>query len=251
MNTAIYHILNGDALREQFPDLPGELLVAREALVDGDVAGESPEAVYASRARYMAEVDEEVTEEIYVRKSAAEFEKMRVLPSEGQVYLWFERDLFCQVNLWFVTWLLAQQSDGPEWFLVLPTADLQYGFGGMSKAELAAAYAEARPIPRAQHRDWAAFWPAYQAEDLPRLQALAAQWAAAYPFLGPAVAAHTSRFPEPGKRSGPEQLLWEIMQELQTDQFGPVFQQFCRRGSIYGFGDIQVHRMWQQLRERG
>ena len=199
----------------------------------------------------MAENYEGVTEEEYRLKSAAEFEKMRALPEVGQVFLWFERDLFCQVNLWFVTYLLAQRKRGPEWFLVLPTADLQYGFGGMSQAELAAAFEDARPIPRVHRGDWAAFWPAYQANDLARLAELAEQLGGDYPFLDPAVAAHIGRFPAPGKRGGPEQLLWDIMQELDSDKFGPVFQQFCRRGSIYGFGDLQVHRMWKQLREQG
>jgi hypothetical protein len=37
-----YHILNGDALKGQFPsEIPGQLIVARECLVDGDVSGES------------------------------------------------------------------------------------------------------------------------------------------------------------------------------------------------------------------
>ena len=37
----IYHILNGDSLKNQFPkSISGELIVARECLVDGNIQGE-------------------------------------------------------------------------------------------------------------------------------------------------------------------------------------------------------------------
>ncbi len=35
-----YHILNGDSLKEQFPEnIQGDIIVARECLVDGNVKG--------------------------------------------------------------------------------------------------------------------------------------------------------------------------------------------------------------------
>ena len=37
---ATFHILNGDALKSQFPErILGEIIVARECLVDGPVEG--------------------------------------------------------------------------------------------------------------------------------------------------------------------------------------------------------------------
>jgi len=39
-NKKQYHILNGDALKEQFPDrIKGKIIIARECLVDGNVTG--------------------------------------------------------------------------------------------------------------------------------------------------------------------------------------------------------------------
>ena len=48
-----YHILNGDALKEKFPeDLKGEIVVARECMVVGNVKGSTLEEVFQSRAQF-------------------------------------------------------------------------------------------------------------------------------------------------------------------------------------------------------
>ena len=69
----------------------------------------------------------------------------------------------------------------------------------------------------------------------------------AYPFILNAVRAHVARIPtakDPGK---PMALLSTIMIEMNTQEFGPVFQEFSKRACIYGFGDIQVKKMYDQI----
>ena len=49
-----YHILNGDALKAQFPEeIPGEIIVMRECLIEGPVAGRSIEEILDNRARFI------------------------------------------------------------------------------------------------------------------------------------------------------------------------------------------------------
>ena len=44
-----YHILNGDALKHQFPScIKGEKIIMRACLVDGDVVGSTNEALYVT-----------------------------------------------------------------------------------------------------------------------------------------------------------------------------------------------------------
>ena len=71
-----------------------------------------------------------------------------------------------------------------------------------------------------------------------------------YPFMLPAINAHIERIPEDGYLGRPKESLKEIMKELQTDKFGPVFQEFCKRESIYGFGDLQVKRLYDEVLNR-
>ncbi len=72
-----------------------------------------------------------------------------------------------------------------------------------------------------------------------------------YPFILPAVQAHIDRLPKNGNPGRPVRTLIEIMHELQTEEFGPVFREFCRRESIYGFGDLQVKQLFDDIVNNG
>ena len=39
------------------------------------------------------------------------------------------------------------------------------------------------------------------------------------------------------------------MKELDTKDFGTIFKEFNRRESIYGFGDVQVRRLFNSIRD--
>ena len=110
----IYHILNGDALKEQFPPtLSGELIVARECLVDGNIQGESLEAFLTNRAKHI-ESYSQVPEGEYFKLTVPEINKIRNIAQGSKVYCWFEEDLFCQVNFWFVLHLLVEKLSVDE-----------------------------------------------------------------------------------------------------------------------------------------
>ena len=116
----VYHILNGDALKEQFPkDIDGEVIVARECLVDGDVHGGSLEELFATRARYLSKHYKEVSEAYYYEHTVPEIKKITEIPAGSEVNLWFEDDLFCQVNFWFVLHTLMSHANNLTIYLSL------------------------------------------------------------------------------------------------------------------------------------
>ena len=43
--------------------------------------------------------------------------------------------------------------------------------------------------------------------------------------------------------------LKQIISELKTHEFDPVFKEFCQREAIYGLGDLQVKRMFDKITE--
>ena len=95
----VYNILNGDSLAYSFPDakIKGEIIVVREGLIDGKLSGDNLHDFWQSRARYMR-----ITETEYNNSVVKEFEKIINAPDHSAFNLWFEYDLFCQVNMWFV-----------------------------------------------------------------------------------------------------------------------------------------------------
>lgn len=105
LKVMLYNILNGDALTYSFPDakIEGEIIVVREGLIDGDLSGDSLREFWQSRARYM-----EITEAEYNNSVVKEFEKIISAPDDSGFNLWFEYDLFCQVNMWFVVSIIKR-----------------------------------------------------------------------------------------------------------------------------------------------
>jgi hypothetical protein len=238
-----YHILNGDALKDQFPStINGEKLVARLCLVDGPVEGATVEELFASRAKFIAEHYPEFTEADYFNY-VLDTRRIKEIPENSTINLWFEDDLFCQVNFWFILDFINKDRNYTL-HLVRPMQHSEYSFGGMNEDELVQAFENKIQITETDQKILKQFWKAYQENDLLELLMLAQDLKDKFPFLTPAIYAHLDRLSEPSR---PKTSLTKIMKELNTDKFGLVFQAFCQKEGIYGFGDLQVKRIYNEI----
>ena len=113
----IYHILNGDALAGSFADtkLEGEVIVFREALIDGDLGGNSLPEFWQTRTEYM-----QVEKNEYYASVVNEIEKILKAPGNSEFNLWFEYDLFCQVNLWFLLSIIQNLGIEKKYLQFIP-----------------------------------------------------------------------------------------------------------------------------------
>ncbi|AWW29137.1 DUF1835 domain-containing protein [Echinicola strongylocentroti] len=241
-----YHILNGDALKDRFPkEVAGEVIVMRECLIDGEVKSENLKDFFAKRAAFIADAYGGFSEEDYYRKTVAELEKISSIPPGSSIYLWFEEDLFCQVNFWFVVNLLLNQIPQCKVYLVRPKTSLFLGFAGLDQKGLQKAFEDRMEIK--QVAKIAQLWDRYQANDCELLWQGARELEDVFPFILTAVEAHLARIPKGDHLGRPKEALLEIMKELGTKEFVPVFKEFHKRESIYGFGDLQVKRLFDEI----
>ncbi len=249
----IYHILNGDALLEKFPEeaLEGQRIVFRECLVEGPLDGETPAAFWETRARFIEETYGE-TRAVYETKVVAQVQQIGQLPGGAEVNLWFEHDLFCQVNTWFLLALLEERADNMLINRVMPPvdpgADVWRGFGQADGERLVAAYWNRVPLTRADLVLGKDLWEAYRRHDLQRLEALAARETECFPYLREVVRAHAERYPAAGQTSRPVAVLTDIVSAGTTD-FPAIFREFFRREGIYGFGDSQVRHLLAEVNQ--
>jgi hypothetical protein len=240
-----FHILNGDALLNQFPSLPGERIIARECLVDGPVDGATIPELLKTRAQFISQNYAGYSEADYYQRVAPEIEKIMQLPAGVTVNLWFEDDLFCQVNCWFILYLLEQQASDFQVYLVRPPVHTRYGFALFNSAELQQLYQQ--KIALKSIEQLAQLWTYYQQNNQEALLTVAQQFEADYPFILRAVNAHLDRIPKVGFLGRPKQILLDLQQDLGTADFGAIFRAFCERAPIYGFGDLQVRHLLQEL----
>lgn len=241
-----YHILNGDALKEQFPEeIEGERIITRECLVDGPVAGNTLDELFTNRAHFLSK-NYSGTVAYYNEHVASEFQKIKAIPKNSEIYLWFEDDLFCQVNFWFVANLLFKNTSLDNTiFLVRPPVHTQYGFGGFTQNELASLLED--KIILTEIAEISNLWEYYKNNNITQLTIAAQILKEKYPFIENAVQAHKERIPTKENPGRPTASLISIMKELQTKEFGKVFQEFCKREAIYGYGDLQVKKLYDQI----
>ncbi len=243
MNT---HVLNGDALRSNFP-FGGRIVVCRECLIDGPVSADSPAAFWALRrgflhAVYGADPDE------YMVKVQRELEILSRSDDAGEINLWFEHDLFCQVNMWFILHYLTEAGVRTPVMRVMPPSDNEHdwaGFANMDEAELRSCYEKRIGLTRTDFDLGCALWKAYASKDMEKLLTLAQEQSPAFPLLNAVCKAHVDRFPASGI-GRPQQRLKEILSDGATN-FDEIFKRFSRTEGVYGFGDTQVMNLLSEM----
>jgi len=245
----IYNILNGDSLAFSFSDtkIEGDIIVVREALIEGDLSGDDLHAFWQARAKYIG-----LTEADYENKVAKEFEKIINAPDDAEFNLWFEYDLFCQVNMWFVLSLINGLSIKKKVYAVytsyLDRTDKQFwnGFGPANSSDLLICLADKIPLNGVDLQLGQDLWTAYKTGNLQELVRLAKNQSPAFPYLQEVVKAHIDRFPKDGTKGRPEKVIEDITQNISTD-FLKVLQEFWNRESIYGFGDTQLKQLYDKV----
>lgn len=244
------HILNGDALREQLPSsMAGRQIVARECLVDGDVAGQTLEQIAQSREEFLLEVYGVPLEE-YRDQSLAELKRIQQIPNGEEIALWFEDDLFCQVNLWFVCWLLDETGRNHPLYLVRPPADSRYSFASVDETGLSSCFEARTQITPAERSALAGMWKAYQYEDRIAMHRLATGPLRAFDFLLPVIDAEVTRYRDESGWSPMEKTVAQIIQSNPDGDFPAHYTTFSRAFPVYGLGDLQFKRVWEEVNER-
>lgn len=243
----IFHILNGDALSEIFPKtLPGERIIFRECLVDGPVKPSKGRELWQVREEFILQSYPQASKLDYRQHSYEEILKIKSIPSGSKIYLWFEEDLFCQVNLWYILNYLKDHH--AKVFLVLPYPDSPYHFSALNSADLVENFEKkAHGLNAKEMEILSKIWIHFQNQEVFEALKISEAFKERFPFLKLAVEAWRDMIPVgdfPGK---PKATLLEINQKLQTKDFQAIFREFQKQLPEYGFGDLQVKRMCEAL----
>ena len=183
---------------------------------------------------------------IIKKKSIAEFEKIKNISPNAVINLWFEDDLFCQTNLWFIAHFLCQFTDEQAIYLIRPDDNMNYVFASMNEQALEKAYQNKQELSQQTLGELSKMWQYYQAKDLEKMLKIAQNNNEKLGFLEEAAKAHIDRV----LNQRPQKALSKIIKELQTKDFAKVFPVFNRQERIYGFGDMQVKRIFDKLIEQ-
>ena len=245
MSSPVIHILNGDALGDQFPkDLPGETLVFRECLIEGPKKIVGFKAFFASRATYLSEAYDPKIKENYSLELSIPLMRLVTGDMPSEVVLWFEEDLFCQANFWFVCYFLFISGFNGKVCWAKPSGAARYNFGLLSKESLTTVFENRLLIDVAKI---APLWQAYSIDDSDELIRLVRELPDLSEYIIPAASAYNDMNTSAFEQSRPYLALLEITKALKTTHFGKVFMEFCQKEAVYGLGDLQVKRIFEEV----
>lgn len=240
------HIANGDALAGTLREstILGQLIVCREALIDGPVSSDTMEDFWQERARYIQEVFQ-ASHADYFDSVKSEYDRIDSLNTDDDVCLWFEHDLFCQANMWFIVSLLEKRRITNVYRVSpLPRLNTKWeGFGRHTADDLKACLTNRVTLTAGDFKLGNDLWNAYRKSDTGMLLFLGGSLSPCFPRLDEVCKAEADR----KRNARPEKVLREIISKGNSE-FHEIFRQFSQREAIYGFGDAQVQLMLKDVR---
>ncbi|MEM6725752.1 MAG: hypothetical protein AAF598_17055, partial [Bacteroidota bacterium] len=195
-----------------------------------------------------AEYPLEGKEQFYAERVQPEIERLIQADGYDEIVLWFEYDLFCQVNLWACLNLLKDRSQRIS--LVCPTDHPEItpfkGMGQCAPEHFPPLFEGRIPLSTTDFECGAQLWNAFVQEDLPRLSKLPIS--APLAASGPAIQAHLERFPAKNAQGSPLQrfLIEPLRENALTER--ALVGRFLRRDLKWGMGDLQVFQLIKMSR---
>ena len=231
------HLHNGDVVAAiaKRSDIPGEHVAYRETLVTGPVV--PGETWIETRARWLADRGENL---LRVRTELMEQEqRLDAAPSQGEIVLWFEHDLFCLVHLVH----LLQRFDGSRVSLVWCPQPLSEN----DERALHLLFESRAAVTPSMMKIAREVWSAYTSPDASALNRWLERDAADFPFLREGLTLHASRFPSTRNGLGViEQHALELIAG-GANAWGPLFDQLNSRLPRLGFGDSGIFDILQAM----
>jgi hypothetical protein len=238
------HVTNGDSAGGSLKQsgVPGEVMAWRDVLHEGPVpAGVSPEELRPLRARFIADMGWSAYEDA-LGGLAARDAALADCGAHDEVVLWFEHDLYDQLQLLQILDFFAGRDLGATRLSLIsldshPQIMPFYGLGQLTPEQLAALFPTRRPVTDDQLRLGRGAWQAFRAPDPAALEALLATDTSALPFLQGALTRHLEEFPsvEDGLARSERQILEVVDAGERTP--GPLFRACIAREERPFMGD--------------
>jgi hypothetical protein len=234
----VLHLLNGDATLAVFPStLPGHRAVWRDIMVEGPAIDDG-----AARAAWLAPRLGVAPEEY--ERGWREGQTLLARAGGGdEVVLWFEQDLFCAVNLWYIVARLPPTT--PLWLVFPPLGDSCAGLGTLAASELTDLFESRRRLNNDAQREAAALWRAYAASDPTGL----ARTRSPFAFGDEAIRLHLGRFPSTA--NGLNEIEAATLHALAPGPqlFGDLFRVVTHAPAHrrQGMGDVQYAAIVREL----
>lgn len=249
------HITNGDAFTQRLQQLKynGDIITWREMLCEGKTeTNVGSESFWKTRFEFLHK-NYNVSKSWFIEKTLKEYRSLCNHKQQDEIVLWFEYDLFCQINMLAVlSWLkthrrhaqitLACSGDQIE-------AGKYRGLGELTDQEIQDLYRNRIQLTQDDIEFADYVWQLYCSDNPIRLENLSDYSAYQFPYLEPSVKAHLRRFPTiKNGLNAVENRVLQIAAEEKPASKKALMQALLSNQGWYGFGDTQYQRILTTLK---
>jgi hypothetical protein len=236
------HITNGESVSLSQTGLPGQVVYWNDILHDGPVPGGLPlQELSRVRERFIAEFfGLPLSEVSFMRRDEA---IMRFRDHE-EVILWFEHDLYDQLQLLqILDWFWGQDLAPTRISLISVDSYL----GPMQPGELVSLYGTRHEVTTAEFETAQSAWTAFRSPDPTALAGMIGAGTSALPFLKKALRRHLQQFP--AMRNGLSRAERQILEVTESGlhEFLELFPAVQKREESVWMGDAICEQYLQRL----
>ncbi len=247
MKTSILHITNGDSTTNYLKKLhfSGEFITWREMLCEGKTLNDvGSETFWKSRFEFF-KTSYKVTKKKFIDYTLKEYRNLCNKKETSEIVLWFEHDLYCQINMLAVISWLKRYRKGYHISLVcsgkVENSKNLLGLSQLNPAQIDHHYKN-RVVLSQDDIEYADYiWQLYCSDSPLRLETVY-QFNPMSPFkyLATAIETHLQRFPSiKNGLNNVENTILKTAQNHELTSKNQLIEQLLREQEVLGFGDIQ------------
>lgn len=249
------HITNGDSFTQKLKSLKlkGDIITWREMLCEGKTeTNVGSESFWKTRFDFLHK-NYKVSKSWFVEKTLKEYRSLCNHKQQDQIVLWFEYDLFCQINMLAVLSWLKKHRRYAEIYLVCSGNEDEtnrlYRLNDLSDEQLLNSYENKIKLSQndIEYADYV--WQLYCSDNPIRLENLIDFDNYQFDYLSDAIKVHLRRFPT--IKNGLNELenrILEFSLQQKPKSKKELLSSLIQNQGFYGFGDTQYERVISNLR---
>ena len=257
MNTSTLHITNGDSTTNYLQKLnfSGEFITWREMLCEGKTTTDvGSESFWKNRFEFLKS-SYKITKNKFINYTLKEYRNLCNKKDQKEIVLWFEHDLFCQINMIAIISWLKRYRKGYHISLVcsgkIEKSDKLFGLSELSETQIKEHYKNRIELTQddIEYADY--MWQLYCSDSPLRLETIYKfNPMSPFQYLASALEAHLKRFPslENGLNSV-ENTILKTSEKHPLATKEKLVSRLLQEQEIYGFGDLQYAHKIDSLRK--
>jgi hypothetical protein len=248
---SLLHITNGDVFTNKLKTLniPGEIITWREMLCEGKTESNvGSESFWKTRFEYLNK-NYKVSKAVFIEKTLKEYRSLCNHKSEDQIVLWFDNDLFCQINLLAVISWLKTHRKYAEISLVSYSKEKITDLSTLSEEKLLNLYKKKTILTQddIEYADYV--WQLYCSDNPIRLENLSDFKNYNFKNLENSIQAHLKRFPS--IKNGLNEMENNMLQLAMDKKYSSknvYIKTLLQNQGVLGFSDTQYQKAISRLK---